>query len=723
MDFKKLSLEVLRDLYGSSRRLSMYPLGHPVSQDTLKKPLDALNKVFAFKHSFTIELFNNMLMAEGICLEDTIYVSGLIMDLKKHKLSNVSFCSRLNIGDLYQILVLLTSKPGPYDDNVARVLKSKNVDSIEVNIENPQRLFNFDQAGIAGDAQQFSLNRRLRNVIIKRPGAISAHYMGRIKNDDDVLKWIKVDFRLGFVSRYFKDALYDIGPERGKQLLEDAVYSTNWLDDIIPAESLKGLQALFSDFLSKYKDDKILSDIYELFKNVGAPNMIIEQIFDKTSVLKLRTFQESEIIVNTLRYSDPSQVDTAGLKKTIFKLAASDHKNYLVDLIDQLLKSLDSPTNELRQKGLHLVSTAGEVLSKGGFRGDFNYLCREVVRLSLTPSDTLEPIELAAELAWQSLKKGFWQELKFLARTLKGIRDDNSYPDNKRNLAAEKITEIAESGLLSDTFSTLLEKGWSEETNGFFDAFSNLGGRRIIKLLAERITHPDINMRSRAIKLLVSMKKDSADILSQILGEQVEKYDGKQLEDEQWYFFRNILRVIKEIKAEESFPYIEIMTNWSDSRLKIEIVKTLEDMPVENSGKLLEKLASDDNAEIRKAAVIAMGLTGHPDMIPRLMNIFLTQSDCRINAIAAIGRIGGTQARDRLIDIFEDDSYFSEYDISKKDSEQIRIAIIKALTRIGDSISKEKLDEYSRQDTDKQLFNKELNSNTAKIILSGKSTK
>jgi len=32
MDIKKLGLEILRELYGGSRRLSMYPLGHPITQ-------------------------------------------------------------------------------------------------------------------------------------------------------------------------------------------------------------------------------------------------------------------------------------------------------------------------------------------------------------------------------------------------------------------------------------------------------------------------------------------------------------------------------------------------------------------------------------------------------------------------------------------------------------------------------------------------------------------
>ncbi len=720
MDIKKLSLEILRDLYGSSRRLAMYPLGHPVTQDTLKKPLEMLNKVFAFKHSFTLELFRDLLLAEGICIDDTIYVSGLALDLKKHKLANIVFCSNLNVGDLYHFLSLLVSRPGPYDDNVARVLKSKNIDAIKANFDRPPRLFNFDQIGVSGESHQYSLSRRTRNIIIKRPGVIAAYYMNNLKTDDDILKWTGIDLRLGYISRYFKETLCDIVADKGKKLLEEAVFSTNWLDDDIKPETLAGLRKLFADFLTKYKDENALSDIYKLLKRVGAPEIVIEQIFDKTSALKLRTFQESELIVNTLRYADPSQVDPAGLKKTIFKLAASDQKHYLSDLLNQLLKSLSSPTNELRQKGLHLAVTAAEVLSKGGFRTDFNYLCRETVRLSLLPTESMEAIELASELAWNGLKEGYWQELKFLAKMLQGLKEDKSLPRSKRELAAEKITEIAESGMLADTFSSLLEKGWAEDTNGFFDAFSNLGASGIVRILSEKITHPDINMRSRAIKLLVSMKKDSADILSQILGEQVQSHDGRSFDDEQWYFYRNILRVIKEVRAVEALPYIEIMTGWPDSRLKIEIIKTLEEMPAESSGKLLEKLASDSDPDIRKAAVVAMGLTGHPDMVPRLINIFLNQPDCRINSVAAIGRIGSPQARDKLIEIFEDDSYFVEHDVPKKEAEQIKVAVLKALSRIGDHLSVEKLDEYSRRDFDKSLFKKDLLSTTAKVILSEK---
>jgi HEAT repeat protein len=720
VDVKSLNLDILRDLYGSSRRLAMYPLGHPVTQDTLKKPMSALNEIFSFKHSFIIELFKDSILAEGILLEDTISVSGLALDMKKHNLSNIGFYSDINIGDLYHLLTLLVSKAGPYEDNVARVLGSKNISSIKVNIENPPNLFHLDRTDLMSDTTQFSLSKRAKVIISKHPGIIAAYYMGGLRKDDDILKHINIDFRLGYLAGYFKDVLLNLEREKAMKLLEHVVFATNWLDDHIESEMLLGLRRLFKDYLSQHPDQKLLSDIYELFKKVGTPDTVMDQIFNRSSVLKLRTFQESEIIVNTLKYADPSQVDPADLRKTLFKLAAAGQRDYLSDLLDHLIRSLSSTTNELRQKALHLVITAGEVLATGGFYDDYNSLCREAVRLALLPTETLEPVELTAEFAWQAIKEKRWQELKFLIRTLKGIRDDHSHPESKRSLASRKFIEISESSLLAGIVSDMMENDRSEDTGGFLEALGNLGSRDIIRTLADKIAHPDINIRSRVIKLLVNMKSESGEILSQMLGEWVAKYEGKEIDEQNWYYLRNILRILRSAQAEEALPYLEIMIGWPEFRLKLEIIKTLEGMPIEDAARLYEKLSGDQDPEIRKATIIAMGLTGHPDMIPRLLAIFQREPDCRVNSIASIGRIGGPQARDKLIDMFEDNEFFANLDLSKREIEQVRVAILKALSRIGDETAMAKLEEYSRKSFSKSLFKKDLLSNTAKIILDTK---
>ena len=371
-------------------------------------------------------------------------------------------------------------------------------------------------------------------------------------------------------------------------------------------------------------------------------------------------------------------------------------------------------------QALNLLTVAGEVISGAGFYEVFSSLCRSVVRMALFPAETIEAAELTYNLAWQALKKKRWQELKFLARMLKGITTDTMQPESKRRFVATRLIEISESSYLSDTVIEFLENNFSEEPSDFLEAISNLGSKKIIQLLVEQITDPDINIRSRTIRILVSMKEDSAEIISQMLSEEVENYGDGRIDEERWFYLRNILRVLKEVRAEESLPSLEIMSRWPDKRLKLEIIKTLEGMPAERSGKLLEQLSLDNDYDIRRASVVAMGLSEHPDMVPKLRQIIEKSSDCRTLAIAAIGRIGGGNARDYLIDLFEDEEFYKN-NISKREAEDIRVAIIKALSRIGDRESVEKLEEYSKKKFAKTLFRKDTLSNTAKIVLGQKS--
>ncbi|UCC80490.1 MAG: HEAT repeat domain-containing protein [Candidatus Zixiibacteriota bacterium] len=717
MDIKKLGLEILRELYGGSRRLSMYPLGHPITQETLKKPLALLNQIYSFKHSFNIEFFKDRLLAEGILLDDTVYVAGLALDMKKHKLSSISLYSQIKTDDLYHFLSILISKPMPFDDGVAQSLNSKNIESIAVNRKNLRNLFHFESGELSAGQPTKTLEKRVRGILLKNPSIISTYYMGRIKDDDDILKYINVDFRLVFLSKFFRESLLSLPDENAKKLLENTVFSTNWLDDSIDTRAIEGLKRLFNDYLSNQDDNRALNDIYALFKKVGAPEVILNQLFDRSKVLKLKTFQDSEEIINTLKFSDPSLIDTEYLKKTVFKLTSAGQREYLFDILDQLMNSLSGSTKAIRQQALHLLTTASEVISGGGFFEEYASLCRSVVRLALFPAETLEASELTCNLAWQALKKKRWQELKFLARMLKGITSDYLQPESKREFVAARLLEISEANLLSELTTDFLENNLSEEPGDFLEAISNLGSKKVIQMLVERITDPDINIRSRIIKILIRMKADSAETISQLLSEEVESYNGDKIEEEKWYYLRNILRVLREVSAEEALPSLEIMSAWPDNRLKLEIVKTLEGMPVEGSAKLLEKLSFDEDYEVRKGAVIAMGLSGHPDMIPKLEAIIGRSSDCQILAIASLGRIGGPKARNILIDLFENDEFYQIQGLSKKDIEEIRVAIIKALSRIGDQISLRKLEEFSKKNFDKSLFKKDMLSNTAKIVL------
>src|SRR4030067_2375224 len=241
-NIKQYCVDILRDMYAGSRRLAMYPLGHPTTQETLKKPLGALNEVFAFKHSFTIELFRGRLLTEGILLDDSVFVNGIALEMKKHKLTNIVVGSEVTIGDLYHFLSTLVAKPGPYEDNVARILKAKNISAIAVDIENPTCTFNFDTSLQSPGTSQYSMDQRIKEILADKPGIIALYYLGQIKDDYEVLKELGIDFRLAFLTRFFRDSLMQLDRDKGLNLIEQTILATNWLHDAIRYQSALGLK-------------------------------------------------------------------------------------------------------------------------------------------------------------------------------------------------------------------------------------------------------------------------------------------------------------------------------------------------------------------------------------------------------------------------------------------------------------------------------------------------
>lgn len=717
LDVKQLCLDILRDLYGSSRRLALYPLGHPITQETLKKPLSELNEIFQFKHSFTIEMFKDKLLAEGILLDDNVFVSGLALDLKKHKINDVSFNSQITIGDLYHFLMILVSRPSPFDDNVSRLLLSRKISAIKVNAANKFRLFDFDYSGAVSSDDHYELRDRTRYHLARKPEIIAAYYMGQIHTDEEVAALLDIDFRLPFLVPFFREILARLESRQALSLLESVLLATNWLDDSAGSQAVAGLKRLFNDYIAGKSDEAILSAVYQMFKKVGAPEPIINQVIDTPSFLKLKTFQETETVVNSLRFSDPSQVDPDSLKKIIFKLAISKQKSCLRDLLDQLISTLSSSGGQQGIQAAELVAAASEVLANGGFYDDFNYVCREVMGLSILPDDSAHNIELTGKLIWQALKNNRWQEFKVLARTLRGRAEDPLAPPTKKELSSTILAGIASSEIFSRVVANLLEHNWSEEASDFFEGLTAIGSRDTVKLLVSKIAHTDINIRSRVIKILVAMKHDSAPILTETLAEMVAKNNGGAISEDEWYCFRNILRVLKEVKAVKAAPYLEIIAGWPITRLKLEVIKTLENIYSADTGRILERLSADSNPEVQKAAVIAMGFSGDNEMLDRLAALLRTRRHLAVTIVASIGRIGGIKARDLLINIIEDEKLHAELQLTKKDLDEIRQSVIRILSGMDDDIAREKVKAYFPKSERIPFFKRNLLSETARTII------
>lgn len=715
IDIKRISLDIIRDFYSASRKLVMYPLGHPNTNDTLKKAVESLNEIFAIKRSFVIQTFGSRLIAEGILLEENVFVNGLLLDLKKHNINCVVFNSDLLLGDLYHFLSKLVEPKSPIEDHFQKFLNNQKVKTIAVNIPEPKTLYNFDETAIGAANAKFSLLEHLKALICARPDLTVAYYLGQLTNDEQVAEKIKIDLRFSFIKSRLPAIIITLPQNQLLDIYKQLIYSSNWLGQEIDSDSLKGLKLLWDDYFPESPDYSILVPVYQTLKEVGAPRNLLGSIFDKAALSRILPLIDADDIIELLKTNQTRKIDFNYLKKTIFRLATDSNLGQLELLLKQLLNSFASTNSDTRQRSLRLAMAAVDALVEGNFWNIFQNFVKDMLRQGMSRQAGQEIIELIERVAEKTANGSRWQELKLSLQALRGISCETGNP--KAPEAQSRLQILATSQVMSDILveAVMSAKGGAE----LYESIATLGSPRIAKLLIEKIDAPDKAVRARIIKALVGMGKEAGQPVTEALAAIVTK--GESEDDSIWHRLRNLMRVAGMVKYIESLPYFEIMSNWKQKRIKLEVVAAIESMHSALTGAILSKLAVDPDSDIRKAAIVAMGMTGHPDMVSYIKNLIGHPQVDLILIVAALGRIGGQKSRDVLIDLYENDRFFVVNKFSSKDEESAKMAIIRAMANIGDDVAKSKVELYSRQWLSKgKPAKSDFLSNTARILLGEK---
>ena len=711
LEIKAISLEILRDLYSASRKLMMYPLGHPITNDILRKPYERLCEVFKFKNSFVLQVYNQRLVAEGLLLEDNVFVSGLLMDLTRHNIRTIVLTADLAVTDLYHFLDKLLETKSPGENFIQKYLALRKIDSIKINPAAAYTLYNFENTVIGGGTA-FMLADRISEIILAHPGLHVAYYLGKLDSDVGVVRKLGVDLRFDFLKKYFGLVTSAMPENKALEIFKQVIFSTNWLGETDQQDVMKGLRQLWKDYASRSEDISILLPVYRIFRSVGSTDDVLEYVFDRGSILKLNAVRDAERIMEHLKSSMAREIDFQHLRKTVFKLATDKYSRPLEELLSQLLSSLSSNDLDTRQRSLRLTIGSLQTLADGSFWDIYDELVKEIVRISLSPSLGAEVIELTGWIAEKAAETARWEEFKICCQALKSIAADKN--EFKRELAGGRLAEMGASAVINDILvdAVIKSKGGSD----LFEAIAALPSAKIAAGLVDRVDSPDKGIRARIIKALVGMGQKTGPEVIKRIAEIVGA--GETEDDGTWYRLRNFIRIMGQIRYMEALPYFEILAGWKQARIKQEIISACETINSPATGVILSHLALDRDYDIRKAAVVALGISGHPDMIKYLRALFDDSQSDRVLLMAAIGRIGGTQARDILIDLYENPNIYRDLEISKKDEQNIKIAILKSLSKIGDDVSRSKIELYSHKSYGKSgFFRKDVLSQTAAILL------
>ncbi|MFH1687841.1 MAG: HEAT repeat domain-containing protein [bacterium] len=163
----------------------------------------------------------------------------------------------------------------------------------------------------------------------------------------------------------------------------------------------------------------------------------------------------------------------------------------------------------------------------------------------------------------------------------------------------------------------------------------------------------------------------------------------RELPQERWYVIRNSIYVLGRLQDRTGVIPLRLRISDPDVRVRREIVSALESIGGEESCDLLVVMADDPDFEIAESAIIAAGLVGDEDMAPLVADVAARRPALATRTASALGQIGGAQARRCLSRWLSDADAFEKVTRGGVSRDDLRLAIVKALGRIGD---KEALD-------------------------------
>jgi HEAT repeat protein len=222
------------------------------------------------------------------------------------------------------------------------------------------------------------------------------------------------------------------------------------------------------------------------------------------------------------------------------------------------------------------------------------------------------------------------------------LSPDSGRPESQREAARELLLRFCNEHTLREVVRNL---GGRESTQ--IDAatriFSSLGAMAVPALL-EALS----NEQSRAVRVhLVRMLAAIGDLaLPEI---------RKHLRDKRWFFVRNLAWLIGEIADPRFIPYLAVIVNHPDVRVRRETVRSMAKLRNEAATEVLLSALDDPETDVRLLAIRGLGTTRATGAVAQLRELVRLSNRSGRNteviraAAIALGRIGAAEALPDLI--------------------------------------------------------------------------
>jgi HEAT repeat protein len=300
---------------------------------------------------------------------------------------------------------------------------------------------------------------------------------------------------------------------------------------------------------------------------------------------------------------------------------------------------------------------------------DVDALRRELV--SSPDADRVQLTERMRQTAAWMVQQGRLDEVVELVLRL---RVDAAEPA-RRAPAMLALAKVATPPVVAELVARLGRARSEEERAELQGALLHVGAEVVPPLVRALVDAQELSARRAYRDALVALDRVGIPLLEDMAG------------DERWFVVRNMVSILGEIRSAESLEHFARTVAHADARVRRETVLALTKLGGEEAVPLLVRALSDEDAGIRGAAAMGLGLSRVPAAVPPLLARLEHEDDAEAETeiVRALGRLGDPRAIPQLAERTGAGGWLS------RRPPAARVEAVRALGALGDDRARDVL--------------------------------
>jgi HEAT repeat protein len=655
-----------------------------------------------YKKYFNLHISGGHLYAMNIRMKSSIFTDQIMDYMQILDINDILFESGISAEQLASFLDRFAKKlpATDYRNQMTTHLKENKIDTVHVGTELGYDLFEKGRQFRGELIGDFSV----RHIVCQLIGG-SFEELAHMLEAEDLpfeiyLSRFNFDYYFPLVAYLIPEGIAAIDTEPLIDLLSrrlgEMVGDSNEVVDIeLPEwEWAKRLIAALNYHADR---EEILHKVGENLVAMGVGRDIYSQLLPKASAIKIESSEEiDQFVYSTFNQALPGY-SPDGFDDLFSRLLRTGQQGKARSVINIILNYLAGPDLDLREKALVLFRYVLDSYRK--MSDDFlaKHLIDKIDEYISEGKETFEFSDLIWELAQITLAEKNYERLSAICDVLLKKRTQELGIWSYESVVVKKsIEELNRREVITQLVNDLVTV--SHATAQYLrNILITIGSEEAALALSDIISHEKRQVRQHVLRVLSAMGKSSLNVFTEAMKNNAyfeRAMNRRELPDEKWYVVRNSIFVLGSLKDPAACRALRDRIGDDDTRVRRSIVEALEKIGGEEAVDLLMVIASDPDREIREAAIIAIGLVGNGDNVLELSDLALKHPSEIIYIISAVGKLGGPEAKTFLGELLNNSENQSIFTSGRSSREELKMAAIRALGRIGDNDSLDKIREF-----------------------------